>query len=842
MTRFWQDLTYALRTFAKAPGFTALAVLVLAVGVGANTAVFTLVNELLFRPLSGEAGDLVGLYSHDRTTPDSYRAFSYANYADIRDQNDVFDGLMAHTFALVGTPAGDETRRTFAALISSNYFDTLGVRLAAGRTFTRDEERPGSRAPVVIVTYGRWQREQLDPAFIGKTIRINAVDFTVVGVAPRGFTGTMALVSADLYLPLGMFDVMMNDRFKRSDLALADRANTALIVAGRLKAGVTAEFAAARLDVLSRQLEAAYPAENKNQVLTTSKLPRVSTSTEPQTDTAVGALSAVLMGLASVVLVIACLNIANMLLARGAARRKEIAVRLALGARRARVVRQLLTESVVLATAGAGLGLVLSYWATRALSVSMAAAFPITLSFATRPDARVLLVTTLITVLSTIAFGLGPALRLSRRDLVADLKDRAGDGARAGRRFGGRNLMVIGQIALSLAMLTAGGIFMRTALTAAARDPGYSYDRLLLASIDGSLAGFDEARGRATYATLLERLRSTPGVRAASLSSTLPFGDVQEGGLYELVGGASSEPVRARTYRVIGADYFSALGLPMIRGREFTRAEEDSASAPRVAMVDEAFARRMFGDADPIGQMIRTARRPDDPESRPREPLQIVGIAPPMREELLDREPASHVYVPFGRNYGAGMHLHVKFAAASGARATASEELSALDTLRRTIRGVDDRLPVLALSTMQAFHDKSLELFALKTGARLFTSLGVLALLLAVVGVYGVKSFVVAQRTREIGIRMALGATASDVLRLMMRDGFFLTGTGIALGLPLALLVSLAFASVFVEIGGLDTLVVGTATAVLAGAAGVATFVPARRATRVQPLEALQEE
>ena len=842
MTRLWQDLTYARRTFAKAPGFTAIAILVLAVGVGANTAVFSIVNELLFRPLSGRADDLVGVFSHDRTKPDSYRGFSYANYADIRDRSDVFDGLMAHTFALVGMPAGDETRRTFAALISSNYFDTLGVRLAAGRPFTAEEEQPGSKTPAVIVTYGRWQREQLDPSFIGRTIRINAQDFTVVGVAPRGFTGTMALVSADVYLPLGMFDVVMNDRFKETDLSLGDRSNTALIIAGRLRAGLTEEMASSRLDVLSRQLEAAYPAENKDQALTISKLPRMATSTEPQSDTAIGGLSALMMGLASVVLVIACLNIANMLLARGAARRKEIAVRLALGAHRARVVRQLLTESVVLAAAGAGLGLALSYWATRALAVSMAAAFPITITFSTRPDATVLFVTVAITVLSTIAFGLGPALRLSRRDLVSDLKDRGGDGARTGRRFGARNLMVIGQVALSLALLTAGGIFTRTAWTASSRNPGYSYDRLLLASVDGSLAGFDEPRGRAVYAHLLDRIRSTGGIQAASLASTLPYGDVQEGGLFELVGRAGAEPARARTYRVIGADYFSALGLRMLRGREFTRAEEESASAPRVAIVDEAFAKAMFGSDDPIDQMIRFAQRPGEPESKDREPLRIVGIAPPMRAELLERAPSSHVYVPFGRNYGAGMHLHVKLSAASPQPATAAEEIAGVDTLRRTIRAVDERLPVLALSTMQAFHDKGLELFALKTGAQLFTALGVLALLLAVVGVYGVKSYVVAQRTREIGIRMALGATARDVLRLVLRDGLFLTGTGVALGLPLAILVSILFRSVFVEIGGFDSLVLGVATIVLAGAAMVASIVPARRATKIQPLEALQEE
>jgi hypothetical protein len=379
-------------------------------------------------------------------------------------------------------------------------------------------------------------------------------------------------------------------------------------------------------------------------------------------------------------------------------------------------------------------------------------------------------------------------------------------------------------------------------VTASGRDPGYTYDRLLLASIDGSLAGFDESRGRAIYATLLDRLRSRAGVEAVSFTSTLPFGDVQLGEMYEPIGRSASEPTRARALRVVGADYFRTVGLRMLLGREFTREEEESATAPRVAIVDEAFAKQMFGDVDPIGQMIRKVRRPDDAETKIAEPMQIVGIAPPIREELLDRAPPPHVYVPFGRNYGAAMHMHVKLSSAAPGPASVAEELAGIDMLRQSIRSVDERLPVLALSTMQAFHDKGLELFALKTGARLFTSLGVLALVLAVVGLHGVKSYIVAQRTREIGIRMALGATRSDVMRLVLRDGFFLTGTGVAVGLPLAILVSIAFTKVFVEIGGFDSLVVGVATIVLAASAAVATVVPARRATKVQPLEALQED
>jgi predicted permease len=833
MTRLWQDVAFALRTFAKAPGFAAIAVIVLGVGIGANTAIFSIVNELLLRPLSGRAGELVGVYSHDRTAPDSYRGFSYPNYIDLRDKSDVFEALMAHTFAMVGTPAGDDTRRTFAAVISSNYFDTLGVSLAAGRPFSADEERPGADIPVVIVTFARWQHEGFDPAFLGRSIRINERDYTVVGVAPEGFTGTMALVSGDLYLPLGVFDTVVNDMFKEADTGIEDRANPAFVLAGRLKPGMTDALVSARLDALSWQLEAAYPAENKNQALTTSPLPRLSTSTAPRDDTALTGLTALLMGLSGVVLVIACLNIANMLLARGSARRKELALRLALGARRSRLVRQLLTESLLLAVAGAGLGLILSFWATQALGVSLSAALPVNVIFSSRPDGAVLLATVAFAALSTITFGLGPALRLSRRDLVADLKDRASEGASTGRRFGARNLMVIGQVALSLAMLTAAGIFARTAITAAARTPGHAYDRLVLGSLDGGLAGFDEVRGRRAYGAILNRIREQAGVSNATLASTIPFGDTQEGRRFERVGGAKVEPVRARTYRVIGSDYFASLGLRMVRGREFTAAEEESTSAPRVAIVDEALVRTLFSDEDPIGQMIRVAQVPGEPESRRGEPMQIVGIAPALREELLERAPQSHVYVPFGRNYRAGMHVLVRTAGRT-------DDVAATTALRTAIRSADARMPVLAVSTLQAFHDSGIELWALKTGARMFSALGLLALLLAAVGVYGVKSYVVAQRTREIGIRMALGATARDVMGLVLRDGFYLTGAGLAIGIPLAILVSILFTTVFVEIGGLDGAVLSVATLVLALVATIASAVPARRATRVQPLRALQ--
>ncbi|HUF24486.1 MAG TPA: ABC transporter permease, partial [Vicinamibacterales bacterium] len=668
MTALRQDLAYAFRAFVKAPGFTAIAVLVLGIGIGANTAIFSIVNELLFKPLSGRAGELVGLYSRSGVERGSYRAFSYPNYVDIRDESGVFDELMAHTFAMAGVQDGDTTRRTFVDVVSANYFETLGVQLAAGRPFTQAEERPGARIPVAIVPYGRRHE-------VGQTIRINAQDFTIVGAAPEGFTGTMVFVGPDLYLPLGVFDNIVNDTFKNNRLSLADRANPTLVAAGRFKEGISPELAAERLEAFSRHHAEAYPAENKDQLLTTNPLSRLATSTSPQSDTALMAFSALLMGLSGVVLIIACLNIANMLLARGTARAKEIALRLALGAGRTRVIRQLLTEGIVLAAAGGACGLLLSYLATRAFASSITAALPLRVTFSPTPDVRVLAVTMALAAIATVAFGLGPALRLSRRDLVRDLKERGTDGAASRRRFSARNIMVVAQVSLSLALLTAGGIFARTSMTAAQGNPGHSYENMVVASLDGSLAGYEEPGTRAVYRTVLERVRRAPGVMAAGLASSMPFGDTHESASIERVGVPDTK-FGAGEYRIIGSDYFAALGLRMVRGREFTRAEEESTGAPRVVIIDEILARRMFGGDDPIGQMIRVAPQGGEPLSEREEPMQIVGIAPPLRSELLQAGPIAHMFVPFGRHFRAGMFLQARFAPGAGG-------LAGVETARR---------------------------------------------------------------------------------------------------------------------------------------------------------------
>jgi predicted permease len=837
-----QDLKFALRTFAKTPGFTVLAIIVLAVGIGANTAMFSIINAVMFKPLSGDAGELVGLFSRERSRPDSYRAFSYPNYVDLRDQTgDVFDGLMAHMFSMVGETVGDSTRRTFVSVASSNYFDTIGVRLAAGRTFTSDEERPGARIPVVIVGYDRWRDANFDPAFLGSRLRINATDFTVVGVAPQGFTGTMALVAPEMWLPLGMFDVVVNDIFKNRGTGLEDRGHHALVVAGRLQAGLSEAAATERLDVIARRLEEAYPAENNDRTLVVNKLSRMATSTSPQDNSGPAVGSALLMALSGVVLLVACLNIANMLLARGSARRKEIAIRMAVGGGRRRVVRQLLTESLLLALTGSAAGLVIAFWSTRLLFGTLAPILPLSITFEPAPDLNVLIVATALAVAATMLFGVGPALRSSRVDVVDDLKGSAvAAGVAIARvRFSARNAMVVGQIALSLTLLCAGGLFARGALKAAAADPGFRYDQLLLASIDPAMAGYDDARARDSHRAVLDRLRAIPGIDAVSTASTVPFGEFHEGNPVEPVGverGAAER--RYPTYRIIGSDYFRALGLRMVRGREFSRVEEESPAAPRVAIIDESLARTLFPDRDPLGQMIRIpVPAGENSSGNDGEPMEVVGIAPPLRDTLFAQAAVPHVYVPAGRHFRSLVNLHARLR--DGATAT---ENAALQAIRRELGELDSQLPVLDLMPMRRFHERSLELWAVSTGGKVVMTLGGLALLLAVAGVYGVKSYVVSQRTREFGIRAAVGARPADVRWLVLRDGLLLTAVGLAIGVPLAAAAGFGLSRMLYQVSPLDPVVFIVAPITLAVAAAVAAWIPARRATRVAPATALRSE
>jgi predicted permease len=833
------DVRYGCRVLLKTPGFTTVAVLVLALGIGANTAMFSIVNAMLLQSIPSDKPDIVGIYTRDTTKPDSYRAFSWADYQRLRESREVFDSLLAHTMTMVGTTEGEATRRSFASIVSSNYFSTLGVRLAAGREFSADEERPGYDAAVVIVGHQYARKAGVSvPEVIGRTLRINGREYTVVGVAPEGFTGTMALIAPEFWLPLSAYSDVSDDIFQENGRkALSDPTHRPLMLVARLRQGLSARAAAPLLESVSTQFQRADPVENKNQALQAERLSRSSVSTAPHDDAPMAAVFGLLMGMSGLVLVIACLNLANMLLARGTSRRREIAVRLALGGGRWRIVRQLLTESLLIALLGGAAGLLLAFAGTRLLTASLEAVLPMVVAFDPRPDLNVLVVTTLFCAVSTIVAGLAPAWKVTKPDVVPDLKEQPRDIA-GGRRFSMRNLLVVGQIALSLALLTAAGLFMRGAVRASIADPGFTLEGGLIANVSPSLSGYDDVRGRAAFRRVMDRVRALPGVESASLASIVPFGEFREGrhvqkpGLPPAAPG-QREPGINPTSTIVGADYFETLRLPVLRGRGFTPAEETSDGGARVAILDEPAARQLFGNEEAIGRRVQIGGY----DSPTKYEAEIVGVVAGVRDDIFDKVATPHVYLPFGQNYRGGMNLHLRLA-----RTTPAAEAAMLATLRDAIRTTDEHVAILGMKSLRQHRDGSIMLWAVNSGARLFFVFGFVALLLAVIGVYGVKSYVVSRRTREIGIRMALGATHGDVVRLVLREGLMLTFGGVGIGVLLAGLVAKALSGMLYEVSALDPTVFVLAPTVLTLAALGASYVPARRATHVAPVTALRAE
>jgi len=834
-----QDLRLAVRMLVKNPGFSLVAILVLTLGIGGNAAIFSLLNAIVFRPLPiAHPERLVGTYSRSQATPDSYRAFSYPNYVDLRQRSDSFSSLAAHNLAMVGVADGDATRRSFADVVSSNYFATLGVEIRRGRGFLPEEETPGGEVPVVVVSDLFWRRLGADPRLLGGSVKINGRSFTVVGIAPPGFTGTTALFSPEVWLPMGVYATVAND-FQGASRSLSDRGNHCLMLFGRLRDGTTLERANSELELVAANLRTAYPKENAEQTLLAAPLSRVSMSTAPVRDTALATVSVLLLAMSGIVLLIACLNLANMLLARGTARRREFAIRLAIGGGRGQIVRQLLVEGLVLSVIGGVAGSVLAYAGNRLLLASLTRMLPIPIVFPLAPDARTLLALIGFCALGTLLFGLGPALQMARPGVVDGLKDGNEAPVARGRlrgRFAARNLLVVGQLTLSMILLTAAGLFVRGALAAAHPELGYGIERGIVVELDASLAGYDEAASRDLYRRVVERLGTLPGVEAASLAATVPFGMVSLGDRV-----APAEAPRPATpderdpaahsagLNVVGSDYFRALGVGLRRGRGFTLGEEESATAPPAAVLDETLAAQLWPGQDPLGRRVRLARRQGLE-------YEVVGIAPSMRAHLFGDDAGGAIYLPFGRDFQSNVHVHLRTTDLDAAR---RQEL--LGAVRRELRAIDERLPVLGLQTLESQLDTSVELWMLRTGGRMFAVFGGLALFLAAVGAYGVRSYAVGRRTREIGIRMALGAQPAQARWLILREGFGLTVSGLLLGLVLAFGVARLLSGLLYEVSAGDPVVFALAPLVLAAVTTLACYLPARRASRVDPNVALRE-
>ena len=836
------DLKVSVRHLLKTPGFTLAAIVVLALGIGLNAGMFSVVYALTMAGRAYPEPDrVVQLYSRDPRPAGDYRAFSYPIYQELAARGDMFRGILAHNPTLVGVGDGVDSRRSFSAVVSANYFEVLGVPLLQGRTFTAEEDRPGQDIPVVVASYAHWKRAGFDPALLGKTIRVNEREFTVVGIAPQGFTGTMSVFGAELFFPLGVFHTLANDFTGDAARSLQRVDSYNLFLVGRVKDGIEMSAASVGLSLLGQGVARAFP-EYEHHVLSLGPLPRFGTSTSPLDESVLATLGAVMMGMTGAVLLTVCLNLASMLLARGRARRKEFAIRLALGGGRTRIVRQLLIEGFVLSLTGGAIGVALGLYGVDLITSSLQRMIPITIVLDGIATPAVVAGALVFCLLATVGFALGPALKHSRADILTDLKVQTGDDPAPRRwRFVPRNPLVAAQVALSLTLLIATGLFLKMALGGFTVDLGYRADDTVLAEVDSRLGGLDEPQSLDAYARIESRLAGLPGVQSASIGAIVPMGminmfkSVQRAGVNPPLDAKPVTPEAGQTFEApwnsIGPAYFDAMGIPVLQGRIFTTAEAYSTGAPRVAMLDETLARKLWPDGSALGQRIQWAA--DTASAQPSEPMEVVGIVASTRNQLFEREPRGAVFVPFAQGFMSNAFFHVRPQAPSD---------TLVDTVRRAVREEAATVPLFGVRTFRTHLETSAEYWLLKLSTSLFAFFGGLAMLVALVGIYGVTSYAVARRTREIGVRMAVGARPAAVRRMILGESLKTTAGGVAVGWLLGIGVGQVLASTFVDMKGFDVwtfslVPVGFVTAALA-----ATWLPARRATEINPVTALRAE
>jgi putative ABC transport system permease protein len=843
-----QDLRFAFRQLSKSPGFTGIAVLTLALAIGVNAGMFSLINGALLKPLVRvHPEQVVSLFSARQGASRDYRQFSHAEYMALRESTDVFSDVAAVNFALAGVGRQENMRRSFAFLTSENFFSMMGARPALGRFYNAEEARPNANIPVVVVSYGFWKRNGGRPEFVGSTLFINGQPYTVIGITPEGFSGISALIAPDVWLPLGIYS-QLSSAFSdsASSTNLAEPKNYTLNVMGRLGHGLTLETVKSRVPVLSQRVTAIQPGDGGvGRELQVKEPSRFDISTQPSDIPPTGIMGVLMMAMAGAVLLIACLNLANMLLARGTARAKEMAIRIALGSSRWRIIRQLLSEGLLLALAGGIVGLLVGLWCNWLLFQSLAALFS-SMSFSivvpVKPNAVVLGATFLFCLAATLLFSLGPALKATKPDLVNDLKQQAGEPAHLGRInrfFAPRHLLVMAEVSLSLMLLFGAGLFVRGALKAGGVDLGFEARDGLVTEMDFTLANTPEATAKRTMFDVVERVKQLPGVRGAALSTMIPFGNTTNARRVMPASAAQADPNApdqgvSGLYTSTTPGYFETIGVRILRGRDFTQLEAENKDTPRVAIVDENMAKKLFPNSDALGQHIKgTNPRPDGSSGE----MEIVGVVSPHRHEVIGSDVPRRLFVPLAQVYSGAVYLHVRTVSTNRAGVTAL-----IPTLRQKLRNIDPNLPILRIEPFTDIIEKNVGFWVIRLGAVMFGIFGGVALLLAVVGVYGVKAYAVARRTREIGIRMALGAHRSDVFKLIMKQGALQTGFALAVGLLLSLGAGRVLAQMLYQVSPADPLALVISSVLLAAAALLACFFPARRATRVSPMTALRTE
>ncbi len=812
MRTFWTDIRYGLRMLAANPGFTAVAILSLAIGIGANTSMFSFVDALLLRPLSvPHSSEIVRVTSTSKSEP--YGRLSYLDYLDLSKQARTLSGLLGCTQLPVGFSSDPKlpSRLKLALGASTNFFDVLGVPLTLGRGFRPDEDR----RPVAIISDRLWESEfARDPSVLGRTVSVSKIQFTIVGVAPKDFAGLDLMVHEDLYIPLGMDGELApkdQEDFERRD-------RLSVNAYGRLAQGSTAQQAQAELQGIARNLEKAYPDANRGRGVLV--MPEVRARLAMDSDDTLEL--SLLLAIAGLVLLIACANVANLLLARARARAREIAIRLAIGASRRRLFQQLLTESLLLATLGGAVALLLTLFSIDFFaSVRLPTTLP--LRIIARPDLRVLLFAGAVTLVSSVIFGLLPALHALRSDVNTIIK--AGDTAPSGkrRRFQGRSVLVAVQIGVSMMLLVVSGLLVKDFFAFAATQAGFRIDHVLVLGVDPQLARYTDSQGWAFFEQLIERVRALPGVRSVALAQHIPLGfssssrDVVVEG-FEMPPGQRSIPVLSN---IVSGDYFSLMRIPIVQGRAFDRS--DTLSSTAVAIVNQAMAQKYWPNRNPIGGRIQVNGT---------QMLQVVGIAKTIKYRDPTERPIPFLYMPLSQQYSSFITLHVE---------TTDDPAAMAAPVLATIRSLDPGMPVSDVQTLEHFFKEG-ALFGTRLIMQVVAAIGLLGLLLAVSGLYSVIAFSVSRRTREIGIRMAIGADSGNVARLVLRQGLTLTLIGMAIGLALALAASRLLASLLTHVSSRDPVVYVLAPALLIAISLLACYVPARRAARVDPMEALRHD
>jgi predicted permease len=822
-----QDLRYGARMLWKQPGFTLIVALTLSLGIGANGVIFSLANALLLRPLPApKPEELAAVYTSDFSSGD-LGATSYLDYVDFRDRNRVFAGLAAYappqplSLNIDGT-----TERMFGEIVSGNYFSTLGLKPSHGRGFLPEEDRtPGERA-VAVISHKLWQtRFGGDMATVGRSVNINGHPFTIVGVGPEKYTGMLRGVAVDWWIPA----MMMKEAAPGSD-NLTHRSNRSLLVMGRLKPGVTAQQAQADFNSIAAQLYKEWPTHWENirrQPRSVTVAPENEARLLPGMRMPLMIFMTLLMTVAGLVLLIACANIANLLLARATARRKEIAIRLAMGAGRRRLIRQLLTESVMLSLLGGGAGLLLAGWgADLLMAFKPPLPFPIELDL--HGDWRVFGFMFGLSLTTGIVFGLTPALAASRPDVIASLKDETGAANTGGRPGRLRGSLVITQVAVSLLLLICAGLFLRSLRNASAIDPGFDADNLLAMSMDLRLQGYDEIKGRNFTDQLLERVRSLPGVLSASMTDQLPLGlDGSRRGV--TIEGYTAQPGESTEIdsSFAAPGYFETLRIPLSQGRTFQ--PQDDANAPGVALVNEAFARRYWPGRPPVGKRIQMGVARSGVNDAPY--LTVIGVVKDGKYASLGEDATPFIYFNMAQNVSLSPTLIAR---------THGDPFDSLAAARGEVEALDKNLPLYDVKTMR--QHLGLALLPARLAGGVLGVFGLVALALAAAGIYGVMAYSVARRTREIGIRMALGANAGDVLRLVARQGMTLVAIGMAIGLAAALALTQLLKSLLFGVSATDPLTFAAIALLLMFIALLACWIPARRAAKVDPMVALRCE